>query len=152
MPAADWIDLRSEPLPVEEARLFVTEPRSGAVVVFCGTVRDHSDGIAGVTHLDYEAYEGPARAALAEVAAATRDRFPGVGRLALLHRLGRLALEEVAVVVAVAAPHRAEAFAASEWAIGRLKESVPIWKREEWAGGSRWVEGCPSPAPVEAAT
>lgn len=148
---ADWIDLRAEPLPVEEARVFVTEPRSGAVVVFCGTVRDHSEGISGVTNLEYEAYDGPARSALAKVAASTRDRFPGVERLALLHRLGRLALEEVAVVVAVAAPHRAEAFAAAEWAIDRLKETAPIWKREEWAGGSRWIEGCSSPASLEAA-
>jgi molybdopterin synthase catalytic subunit len=79
---------------------------------------------------------------MAAVASEVRRRHPGVERIALLHRVGRLAVSDVAVVVAVSAPHRDEAFDAARHAIDTLKETVPLWKREEWPGGSQWVEGC----------
>jgi molybdopterin synthase catalytic subunit len=113
-------------------------PRCGAVVTFVGTVRDHADGREGVSALDYEAYEGPATERLSGLAAEARERWGGVGRIALLHRVGRLELEEAAVVVVVSAPHRDEAFEAAKWCIDTLKATVPIWKKEEWAGGSGW--------------
>lgn len=142
VPVTDWIHLGGEALPVDEARAWVTDPGCGAVVVFCGTVRDHSDGRDGVTGLEYEAYEEQARKRMDAVADEVRQRHPGVARIALLHRVGVLDVSEVAVVIAVSAPHRDEAFEAARFAIDRVKESVPLWKRELWAGGSAWVEGC----------
>ncbi len=144
-PSADtnWIALSDEPLPVERATTWAATPASGAVVTFCGVVRDHSDGRGGVTALTYEAYEEVAVTRLGEVAAETRRRFPAVERLALLHRVGDVALSEPSVVVAASTPHRAEAFDAARFAIDTLKETVPIWKREHWAGGSDWASGAP---------
>src|SRR5881227_3577234 len=100
----------------------------GAVVLFLGTVRELTAGRVTVA-LDYEAYPGMAEKKLAEVEAETRARWP-VGDLALVHRLGRLEVSEVSVAVAVSCPHRAQAFEAGRYAIDRVKEVVPIWKKE----------------------
>ena len=110
----------------------------GAVVTFLGTVRDLTDGLVTMA-LDYEAYPGMAEKKLAEIEADTRSRWP-VGEIALVHRLGHLEVGEVSVAVAVSCPHRAEAFEACRHAIDRLKELVPIWKKENWADGrTEWV-------------
>ena len=110
----------------------------GAVVTFLGTVRDLTDGQVTAA-LDYEAYPGMAEKKLAEIEADTRSRWP-VGEIALVHRLGHLEVGEVSVAVAVSCPHRAEAFEACRHAIDRLKELVPIWKKENWADGrTEWV-------------
>jgi molybdopterin synthase catalytic subunit len=110
----------------------------GAVVVFLGTVRDLT-GERLTVALDYEAYPQMAEKKMAEIEADTRDRWP-VGEIVLEHRLGRLAVGEVSVAVAVSCPHRADAFDACRHAIDRLKELVPIWKKENWADGStEWV-------------
>jgi molybdopterin synthase catalytic subunit len=111
----------------------------GGIVTFCGTVRDHSEGRPGVTSLEYEAYLEQVVPRLGQVAAAARTRWPEIGRLALLHRVGRLEIGEVSVVVVASTPHRSEAFAAAQFCIDTLKHTVPIWKRETWAGGSDWV-------------
>jgi len=134
----DWVGITDEPLPVAEALSWAVVPRCGGVVTFVGTVRDHADGREDVHALDYEAYEGPATGRLRDLAAEARQRWAGVGRIALLHRVGRLELQEAAVVVVVSAPHRDEAFEAAKWCIDTLKATVPIWKKEEWAGGSGW--------------
>jgi molybdopterin synthase catalytic subunit len=134
----DWVALTSEPLPVDAATTWATTPSSGAVVTFSGVVRDHSEGRPGVTGLSYEAYEEAATARLTAVVDETRRRWPVVERIALLHRVGDLVLGEPSVVVVVSAPHRGEAFDAARFAIDTLKETVPIWKREHWAGGSDW--------------
>lgn len=134
-----WIGLCTGDLPVDDARRWVTLPRCGAVVVFTGVVRDHSDGREGVTSLTYEAYEEHAEAALADVAGEARRRWPEAGRFALLHRVGDVALGEPTVVVAVSAPHRDAAFEAARFCIDTLKETVPVWKREHWSGGSDWA-------------
>src|SRR5436190_17819859 len=116
----------------------VRRPNCGAVVTFLGTVRDLT-GEQVTVALDYEAYAGMAEKQLAEIEADTRSRWP-VGELAIVHRLGRLAVGEVSVAVAVSCPHRGDAFAACKHAIDRLKELVPIWKREHGpAGESEWV-------------
>ncbi len=134
----DWLGLAAEPLPVAAAVEWVVQPGCGANVLFTGTVRDHADGRAGVTHLQYEAYAEEAERRLAAVAAEARARWPGLGRVALLHRVGRLQVTDVAVVVAVSAPHRQEAFTAARFCIDAVKATVPIWKRESWAGGEGW--------------
>ena len=138
---SDWIAVASEPLPVEAATAWATTPRSGAVVIFLGVVRDHADGREGVHGLTYEAYEEEAGARLAAVADAAREQWPSTQRVALLHRLGHLELSEVSVAVVVSSPHRAEAFEAARFCIDTLKETVPIWKREHWEGGSDWGTG-----------
>ena len=91
-----------------------------------------------MTALEYEAYEDAVEPRLAAVAAEARRRWPSVGRVALLHRVGRLEVGEASVLVAVSAPHRDEAFAAARYCIDTVKETVPIWKREEWEGGGDW--------------
>jgi len=142
MPALDdlnWIGLYRERLPVEEAMAWATRPGCGAVVCFTGVVRDHSEGRPDVTTLTYEAYEEQAEDKLRAVAVEARRRWPEVDRIALLHRLGRLALSEASVVVVVGSPHRPEAFDAGRFCIDTLKETVPIWKTEEWEGGAGWA-------------
>jgi molybdopterin synthase catalytic subunit len=139
--ALDWVGITDDPLPVAIATEWAATAASGAVVTFSGVVRDHSEGRSGVVGLTYEAYEAEALRRLGEVAAATRHRWPVVERVALLHRTGALNLSEASVVVVVSSPHRAEAFEAARFAIDTLKETVPIWKREHWEGGSDWAAG-----------
>lgn len=137
----DWVGLDDGPLPVGEASSWAVRPDCGAVVSFAGTVRDHSDGRLGVSCLEYEAYRDQVAGKLAALAGEARRRWPELGRLVLLHRLGLLELGEVSVVVVVSAPHRAQAFDAARWCIDTLKTTVPIWKRESWSGGSAWAQG-----------
>jgi molybdopterin synthase catalytic subunit len=144
----DWVALTPERLPIERATTWATTPDCGAVVAFSGVVRDHSDGRDGVTALTYEAYEEVAQRRMQEVAAETRRRWPALGRIALLHRLGHLELSEASVIVVVGSPHRAEAFDAARFAIDTLKETVPIWKREHWADGSDWATRAHEVRPV----
>ena len=110
----------------------------GAVVTFLGTVRDLT-GDRVTRALDYDAYPAMAEAKMAEIEADTRARWP-VGEMVLVHRLGHLEVGAVSVAVAVSCPHRGQAFEACRHAIDRLKELVPIWKKENWADGtSEWV-------------
>lgn len=134
----DWLGLTDAELPIGEMYGWCVRPDCGAVVLFSGTVRDHAEGRTDVTHLEYEAYDEMVGPKLAEIVAETRRRWPDVGRIALVHRTGRLTLGESSVVAAVSSPHRPEAFAAARYAIDALKVSVPVWKREIWDGGSDW--------------
>ncbi len=111
----------------------------GAVAAFLGLVRNHNAG-RGVLHLEYEAYEPLARKAFERIAAEAAARWPGV-QLALHHRIGRLEIGEASVAIAAAAPHRADAFAVCRYAIERVKQIAPIWKREFFEGGDVWIEG-----------
>ena len=116
----------------------VRRPGCGGVVLFLGTVRDLT-GDQVTSALDYEAYPGMAEKKLSQVEEETRTRWP-VGDMALVHRLGRLDVGEVSVAVAVSCPHRVEAFEACRFAIDRLKEVVPIWKKDIGPDGqSDWV-------------
>ena len=138
-PSGDtWVGLSSEALPTEATMGWANQPECGAVVVFCGNARDHSDGRPGVDMLEYEAYEEYVTPRLADVAAEARRRWPSVVRLALLHRIGKLEVGDSAVVVVASAPHRDDAFEAARFGIDTLKASVPIWKRERWKGGESW--------------
>jgi molybdopterin synthase catalytic subunit len=126
--------------PIDHAALTesVRGPHCGAVVSFLGTVRDLTGDQVTVA-LNYEAYPGMAERKLAEIEADVRDRWP-VGEVVMVHSLGRLAVGEISVAVAVSCPHRADAFAAARHAIDRLKELVPIWEGEHGADGSaEWV-------------
>jgi molybdopterin synthase catalytic subunit len=114
-------------------------PECGAVVLFTGTVRDHAEGRPGVSELEYEAYEEEVSVRLVEIAAEARRRWADLGRVAVLHRVGTLAVGETSVLIAVSAPHRAEAFEAARFCIDTLKTTVPIWKRETWEGGTDWA-------------
>jgi molybdopterin synthase catalytic subunit len=134
----DWIAVTAEPLPVEAATVWATTQSAGAVVVFLGVVRDHSEGRDGVSGITYEAYEEEAVPRLAAVAAEARRRWPVAERIALLHRIGDLELSEASVAVVASSPHRPEAFEIARFCIDTLKETVPIWKREHWADGSDW--------------
>ena len=136
--ATDWVGLSAEPLPVGAALEWTQTPDCGGQVLFTGTVRDHADGRDGVDWLEYEAYEEQVEPRLRTLCAEIRARWPEIGRLVLLHRVGRLELQEVAVVVVAGAPHRPEAFAAARFAIDSLKATVPIWKKESWEGGEGW--------------
>jgi molybdopterin synthase catalytic subunit len=134
----DWLALTDEPLPVATAYEWAVVARCGGVVVFSGTVRDHADGRPGVSQLEYEAYEEQVVPKLEEIAAEARRRWPELGRLVLLHRVGALDLCESSVIVVASAPHRPEAFEAARFLIDTLKATVPIWKRETWEGGVDW--------------
>lgn len=116
----------------------VQSPRAGAVVLFLGTVRQFTDD-RETAALDYECYQPLAERTLATLEAEARGRWPIV-ECYLVHRLGRLELGDTAVAVAVSSPHRAAAFEAAQWLMDRIKDVVPIWKREQWADGqSAWV-------------
>ncbi|MDQ3304636.1 MAG: molybdenum cofactor biosynthesis protein MoaE [Actinomycetota bacterium] len=135
-----WVALCDGPLPVTSVTEWVGDrPDCGGVVVFSGLVRDHAEGRSGVSGLEYEAYAEQVEPRLAVVAEEARLRWPDLGRLALLHRVGWLGIGEAAVVVAASAPHRGHAFDGARFCIDTLKESVPIWKKETWAGGSDWA-------------
>ena len=138
-PSGDtWVGLSSATLPAEAAMAWANQHDCGAVVVFCGNARDHSEGRPGVDMLEYEAYEEHVVPRLADVAAEARRRWPSVVRIALLHRIGKLEVGDSAVVVVASAPHRDEAFEAARFGIDTLKASVPIWKRERWKDGESW--------------
>ena len=132
--------IRLTPEVIDHAALTeqVRRPDCGAVVTFLGTVRDLTGDRVTVA-LDYEAYPAMAEKKLAEIEGETRARWP-VGELVMVHRLGHLDVGEVSVAVAVSCPHRGQAFEACRYAIDRLKELVPIWKKENWADGrTEWV-------------
>jgi molybdopterin synthase catalytic subunit len=131
----DWLACADGRLDPGLAAEWVVTPDCGASVTFVGTARDHAGERTGVHLLEYEAYEEHVVPVLSLVAEATRARFPDVRRIALWHRTGALAVTDVAVVVAVASPHRDAAFDAARWAIDEVKATAPIWKREHWDGG-----------------
>ncbi len=135
--------LTSGPLSVAAAYDAVVRPGCGATALFVGTTRSPSGGRA-VDALDYEAYDEVARPAMLGLAEAAAARH-GLGAVYVAHRTGTVAPAEASVVVAAAAPHRDAAFAGARELIDELKRTVPIWKRERWDGGGRWV-GLPEEA------
>jgi molybdopterin synthase catalytic subunit len=137
----EWFGLTDSELPIGAAYDWAVRPHCGAVVLFSGTIRDHADGRSGVEHLTYEAYEEQVVPRFTEIGDELRRRWPETGRIALLHRLGRLGIGESSVIAVVSAPHRAEAFEAARFAIDALKEAAPIWKHEVWADGADWGTG-----------
>jgi len=132
------VKLTREPIELEPLFAFVSSPQAGAIVTFVGTVREISQG-KRVTALTYEAYELMAEKELQRIADEMVRRWQ-LCKVAIVHRIGRLEVGDVSVAILVSAPHRADAFVAARHAIERIKEIVPIWKREHFADGtSHWV-------------
>ncbi len=131
-------EVRDRPLSIDEALNAVRHPSAGGIAIFLGVVRDHADGKA-VSRLDYEAHVALANQEMAQILDQLMREHAGV-RLAALHRVGELAVGDIAVVVAASAAHRGQAFDACRQAIDRIKETVPVWKKE-WApdGSALWV-------------
>jgi len=144
----DWVGLMSTDLIVSTAAKLVTDGRAGGIDIFLGTTRAETsaDGRELIA-LDYEAYEQMAGEQLRDLAKCAREQWPIV-KLALLHRVGRVAIGEPSVIIAVSTPHRADAFVACRWLIDTLKKDVAIWKKEVWADGSgTWVHPTLVPSP-----
>ena len=142
---AALIELTTEPLDARRLEAAVANAGAGAICTFTGVVRDNSRG-QSVTHLEYEAYPGMAEREMEAIAREIAERWPQA-RVAMAHRTGALEIGEASVVVSVSCPHRAEAIAACKWGIDRLKESVPIWKKEFARSGAVWIEGAQARAP-----
>ena len=133
----DGILITEEPLNPEDFTRQVRQDYNGAVVTFLGTTRDSFEG-KRVVRLEYEGYTDMAYKKLEEIRQQLREEF-GLRDVAIGHRLGPVDIGEISLVVAVASPHRKEAFLACHEAVNRLKETVPIWKKEFYEGGSHWV-------------
>jgi molybdopterin synthase catalytic subunit len=129
--------LTGEPLDPRAIEALVADPGCGALVTFVGTVRRTNEG-REVDYLEYEAYPGMAEKKMAEIGQEIHARW-GLERVAIAHRLGRCEVGEASIVICVASPHRREAFEACHHAIDRVKEIVPIWKREVWTDGAVWI-------------
>ncbi len=144
------IKITSEPLNPEEVTAHVRGDGNGAVITFLGTTRDFSEG-RNVEYLEYEAYQPMAENMLQQIADELREKW-GIDDFAVAHRVGRVDIGEISLVVALASPHRQQAFEAGGYIVDRIKQIVPIWKKEVFEGGEVWVgseeEGAtPAPAP-----
>lgn len=130
-------EISKEPINVQEVINKVVDRNAGAINVFIGTVREMTKG-KKTLYLIYEAYESMAVKKLAQIGKEIEERWEGA-KVAITHRVGRLDISDVAVVIAVSTPHRPEAYEASRYAIERIKEMVPIWKKEHWEDGEAWI-------------
>ncbi len=133
------VDITCDKIDLDRLLAEVESPESGGVVVFIGRVRNHAQG-REVIRMEYEGYEPMARRVLQQLENEVRERWP-VEKIAMVHRLGMLEIGEASVVIAVACAHRAQAFEACRYAIDRLKETLPVWKKEFGPDGASWVEG-----------
>ncbi len=127
----------AEPIEVAAVTAAVTHPGTGATVTFVGTTRDHNEG-RRVIRLEYEAYPEMALAEMRKIGDTAQQRWP-VDGVAIVHRIGVVPIGAASVVIAVSAGHRRAAFEACHFAIDRLKEVVPIWKKEHFEGGEIWI-------------
>ena len=135
-----WSDITTDPIEPGAVLARVGEPEDGAATLFVGIVRNSNDG-RPVYGMEYEGYGDMAREQLAAIVAEAAGRA-GSDRVAAVHRLGKLAVGEVSVAIAVSTPHRAEAFAAARYVIEEIKKRLPIWKREHYLDGeAEWLDG-----------
>ncbi len=144
-------EITTEPLDPQRLVDAVRRDECGAITLFYGVVRNENLGRA-VRYLEYDAYPEMAIKKMKGVAAEVRAKF-AVAEVGILHRIGRLEVGETSLLVAVSSAHRKEAFEACHYAVDRVKQTVPIWKREVWDDGSEWIEGytpeVPAPSPAE---
>lgn len=146
-----WVGLMEDELPIGTAINWATLPTCGAVVTFSGTVRSNADEGEFVESIDYESYSGPALARMHAIAISALHRWPDLGRVAMLHRVGEVLLAETSVCIVVSAPHRPLAYLASRFCIDVLKETVPIWKHEHLGDGRAQSVSGSSAVSVESA-
>ena len=132
--AEGLFEITQQDISVDEVVARLADPAIGAVITFVGVVRGTTEG-RDVHHLEYEAYPEMATETLRQIGDEIRDRWRTIREVAIVHRVGRLQIGETAVVIALSAAHRQEVFDAVHYAIDRLKEIVPIWKKEVWADG-----------------
>lgn len=132
-----YVKITEQPIAAAELAAQVRSDADGAIVSFEGVVRDHNAG-KGVSYLEYEAYAEMAEREMARIGAEAMSEYR-VSNVAIVHRVGRLDIGEVSIAIAVSAPHRREAFAACAYVIDRVKERVPIWKKEYYADGQQWL-------------
>lgn len=140
---AEWASLVRQPINTQHYIQTIVRPEDGAMVVFEGVVRNHSRG-RRTLYLDYEAYELMALGELAELIRQALQKFK-IRDARVIHRLGRLQIGEISVLIVIAAAHRADAFDACRWLIDTLKRTVPIWKKEYFEDGAVWADGEPFP-------
>jgi MoaE-MoaD fusion protein len=137
----DWVFITPDTLDAEPLTEFVTTGVDGAVVTFLGVTRDHNEG-RKVVYLDYEAYQPMAENKIAELISEMRSKWE-LGKIAIAHRTGRVDIGETSMVVAVGSAHRRPAFESALYFVDRLKEVVPIWKKELFEGGEVWIGDTP---------
>jgi molybdopterin synthase catalytic subunit len=136
-------EITTDPISVDEVSRRVSTPSIGAVVSFAGIVRGTNEGRT-VNYLEYETYPEMAELTLAQIGEEIKARWP-IERVAIVHRVGRQEIGETSVVIAIASGHRQGAFEAGRYAIDRIKEIVPIWKKEYFEGGEVWIAGPEKP-------
>ncbi|WP_147535042.1 molybdenum cofactor biosynthesis protein MoaE [Bacillus marasmi] len=129
--------ISKEPIDIQSIIDKVVQRDAGAITTFIGTVRELTKG-KKTLYLIYDAYESMAVKKLEQIGAEINERWPGA-QVAITHRVGRLEITDIAVVIAVSTPHRADAYDANRYAIERIKEIVPIWKKEHWEDGEEWI-------------
>ncbi|HZG61504.1 MAG TPA: molybdenum cofactor biosynthesis protein MoaE [Anoxybacillus sp.] len=129
--------ITKEPISIEEVVKKVIRPEAGAVTTFIGTVREFTNG-KRTLFLQYEAYVSMAEKKLAQIGEEIKEKWPEA-QVAITHRIGKLDISDIAVVIAVSTPHRKDAYEANQYAIERIKQIVPIWKKEHWENGEEWV-------------
>ncbi|WP_173916959.1 molybdenum cofactor biosynthesis protein MoaE [Halobacillus sp. Marseille-Q1614] len=129
--------ITDQPISIEQVTNQVARREAGAINTFIGTVREFTKG-RRTLYLEYQAYASMAESKLAEIGKEISDRWPNT-KTAITHRIGKLEIKDIAVVIAVSSPHRADSFEASRYAIERIKEIVPIWKKEHWEDGEAWI-------------
>lgn len=130
-------EISKDPIDVQSIIDKVVQREAGAITTFIGTVRELTRG-KKTLFLIYEAYESMAVKKLEQIGREIEERWPGA-KVAITHRVGKLDITDVAVVIAVSTPHRADAYEANRYAIERIKEFVPIWKKEHWENGEEWI-------------
>ncbi len=133
----EYYKITSEEIDINQVITSVIRPEAGAINTFIGTVREFT-GEKQTVSLQYEAYPSMAEKQLKRIGIEIREQWPNV-QTSIVHRIGKLAISDIAVVIAVASPHRAESYEASRYAIERIKEIVPIWKKEYWTDGQEWI-------------
>ncbi|WP_154649452.1 molybdenum cofactor biosynthesis protein MoaE [Calidifontibacillus oryziterrae] len=129
--------ITKDPISMEEVTKKVVRREAGAINTFIGTVRELTRG-KKTLHLEYDAYVPMAEKKLAQIGTEIQEKWPEA-IVAITHRIGHLDISDIAVVIAVSTPHRAHSFEASRYAIERIKEIVPIWKKEFWEDGEKWI-------------
>lgn len=134
------VRVSTEPIDHAELVELVASPAAGATVLFLGTVRSHSEGREGITHLVYEVYREEVERVIRSIVDEACARWPLEG-VAVDHLTGTVTLGEASVGIAVSSAHRADAFAAASYVIDELKRRAPIWKKEHWVGGAEWSKG-----------